>query len=76
MARIKAIFGRVNTQAKSVQFVCGKTTVKARAIIGEKKRLRSSLDVLMDPMHQRLNLIPGLGVTPRRCHMTARFTLG
>lgn len=37
MARIKAIFGRVNTQAKSVQFVCGKTTVKARAIIGQKK---------------------------------------
>lgn len=30
----------------------------------------------MDPMHQRLNLIPGLGVTPRRGHMTARFTLG
>lgn len=38
MARIKAIFGRVNTQAKSVQFVCGKTTVKARAIIGQKKK--------------------------------------
>lgn len=40
MARIKAIFGRVNTQAKSVQFVCGETTVKARAIIGVGRKKR------------------------------------
>lgn len=80
MARIKAIFGRVNTQAKSVQFcVWGNDSQSKgnyrREKEREEKRLRSS-DVLMDPIHQRLNLIPGLGVTPRCCHMTARFTLG
>lgn len=64
MARIKAIFGP-SQHSGQIRTICvweNDSQSKGNYRGEKKKRLRSSLDVLMDSMHQRLNLIPGLGV--------------